>query len=56
MNTYNIEVRGVKVLEKIPQEEIQENLTMIRGLVWTSGGNDQDIKVSINNQTDHCND
>ena len=56
MNTYNIEVRGIKVLDNISQEEVQTNLKLIRGLVWTSGGNDQDITVSINNQIDHCND
>jgi hypothetical protein len=56
MNTYNISVKGVSVIHNVSQEEMQENLKLIRGLVWTSGGNDNDITVSINNRKDHCND
>jgi hypothetical protein len=48
MNTYNISVNGVTILDKISQEEVQENLKLIRGLVWTSGGKDQDITVTLN--------
>jgi hypothetical protein len=52
MNTYNISVNGIKILDKISQEEMQENLKLIRGLVWTNGGNDQDITVSLNKNED----
>jgi len=55
MNTYNISVRGNKILNQIPQNDLQDNLKTIRGLVWTSGGNDEDIKVSINKNENHCN-
>jgi S-DNA-T family DNA segregation ATPase FtsK/SpoIIIE len=40
----------------INKEELEENLKLIRGLVWTSGGNDKCIEVSLNNNEDHCND
>ena len=56
MNTYNISVRGVSVIEKISQEDLQEKLSLVRGLVWTSGGGNEDITVSINKKEDHCND
>lgn len=56
MNTYNIEVKGVKILEEISQEDLQNSLTQVRGLVWTNGGNDQDIKVVLNKDNNHCND
>ncbi len=56
MNTYNISVNGNKILSQVPQSELQENLKLIRGLVWTSGGNDRDIEVSLNKNEDHCND
>jgi hypothetical protein len=48
MNTYNISVKGVKVLGELSPDDIQDNLKLIRGLVWTSGGNDKDIVVSLN--------
>ena len=48
MNTYNISVEGREVLTQISTENIEENLKLIRGLVWTSGGSDKDITVSIN--------
>jgi len=48
MNTYNISVEGRVVLTQIPTENIEENLKIIRGLVWTHGGSDKDIIVSIN--------
>jgi hypothetical protein len=56
MNTYNIKVNGVSVIQKINKEELEENLKLIRGLVWTSGGNDECIEVSINRNENHCND
>ena len=53
MNTYNIEVKGVSILDQIPQNDLQENLKLIRGLVWTSGGNDGDIQVELNKIENH---
>jgi hypothetical protein len=50
MNTYNISVKGNELLSQVPQSDLQEKLKLIRGLVWTSGGNDEDITVTINNQ------
>lgn len=55
MNTYNIQVNGVTIVEKIAQENLQENLNLIRGLVWTSGGNDENISVILNKRENHCN-
>ena len=49
MNTYNISVKGNELLSQVPQNDLQEKLKLIRGLVWTSGGNDEDITVTINN-------
>lgn len=56
MTTYNIEVNGLVVLNKVKIEELEENLKIIRGLVWTSGGNDESIRVFLNKNEDHCND
>jgi hypothetical protein len=55
MNTYNISVNGNEVLSQVSQSDLQENLKTIRGLVWTSGGNDGDIEVELNKDEDHCN-
>ena len=55
MNTYNISVNGNEILSQVPQSNLQENLRTIRGLVWTSGGNDRDIEVELNNDENHCN-
>jgi len=55
MNTYNISVNGNEILSQVPQNDLQENLKLIRGLVWTSGGNDENIIVSLNKNEDHCN-
>lgn len=52
MNTYNIEVNGIKIFEKIPQENLQKSLNQVRGIVWTRGGNDQDILVTLNKKED----
>jgi hypothetical protein len=54
MNTYNISVNGNEILKQVPQSELQENLKMIRGLVWTSGGNDEDIQVVLNKSEPPC--
>ena len=53
MNTYNISVKGTNIISQLPQSDLQENLKLIRGLVWTSGGNDEDIQVSINKNENH---
>ena len=56
MNTYNIEVNGTVIVEKIAQENLQKTLNQVRGLVWTSGGNDKNISVVLNKKEKHCND
>jgi hypothetical protein len=48
MNTYNIEVNGITIVEKINPEDLDKMLSQVRGLVWTSGGNDENIKVILN--------
>ncbi len=55
MNTYNIEVKGIKLFEKISQEDLQRSLDQVRGIVWTRGGNDQDISIILNKDDTHCN-
>ena len=55
MNTYSISVNGNEILIQVPQNNLQDNLKTIRGLVWTSGGNDKDIQVSINKDETICN-
>ena len=55
MNTYNISVEGKVVLTQITTENIEENLKIIRGLVWTNGGSDKDISISININEQHSN-
>ena len=55
MNTYNIDVKGITVSSQIPQNDLQKNLKLIRGLVWTSGGNDKDIEVTLNKTNPPCN-
>jgi hypothetical protein len=55
MNTYNIEVKGINVLSQIPQDDLTKNLNLIRGLVWTSGGNDSDIEIILNKSNPPCN-
>jgi len=47
-NTYDIEVRGIKIFERVSQEELQKSINQVRGFVWTRGGNDQDILVTLN--------
>jgi methionine salvage enolase-phosphatase E1 len=55
MNTYNISVNGNEIMSQVPQSNLQENLKLIRGIVWTSGGNDGDIQVSLNKDETICN-
>lgn len=50
MTTYNIEVNGVTIVEKINPEDLDDLLIQVRGLVWTRGGKDEDIKVILNNK------
>lgn len=56
MNTYNIEVKGITVLERVSPVDLDKSLLEVRGLVWTSGGSDEDIKVVLNSTETHCND
>ena len=53
MNTYNISVEGKHILTQIPTENLEEKLKVIRGLVWTNGGSDKDIIISINTNERH---
>jgi hypothetical protein len=55
MNTYNISVNGNEILSQVPQSNLQDNLKLVRGLVWTSGGNDGDIQVELNKGETICN-
>jgi hypothetical protein len=50
MNTYNVQVNGKNILTKISSEKLEGDLKILRGLVWTSGGSDRDIEVTINNK------
>ena len=52
MTTYNIEVNGITIVEKINPEDLEGTLNQVRGLVWTSGGKDEDIKVVLNKKED----
>lgn len=54
MNTYDIAVRGVSILQKVSHEDLQNSLKEIRGLVWLNGGGNEDITVSLNNDEYHC--
>jgi hypothetical protein len=51
MNTYNVEVNGRVVLTEIPSSKLEEELLVLRGLVWTSGGKEEDIQVILNKAT-----
>lgn len=52
MNTYNINVNGITIVERVNPEDLERMLNQVRGLVWTSGGKDDDIKVVLNNEED----
>ena len=45
MTTYNIDVNGVTIDEKVTPEDLGWTLNQVRGLVWTSGGNNEEIQV-----------
>jgi hypothetical protein len=51
MNTYNVKVNGRVVLTEIPSNKLEEELLVLRGLVWTSGGKEEDIQVILNKAT-----
>jgi hypothetical protein len=52
MTTYNIEVNGITIVERVNPDNLDNMLKQVRGLVWTSGGNDDDIKVILNKNED----
>jgi len=57
LNAYNSDSkRTITIVEKINPEDLEGTLNQVRGLVWTSGGKDEDIKVILNNGEDRCND
>lgn len=49
MNTYNVQVNGTVILEKVTKKELDEKLKIIQGIVWTSGGCSEDIEIILNN-------
>jgi hypothetical protein len=51
MNTYDVKVNGKTVLTEIPSDKLETELLTLRGLVWTSGGKEDDIQVILNNTT-----
>lgn len=48
MNTYDINVKGKKIYQKVKFEDLEGKLKNIRGLVWMSGGKDEDIEIVEN--------
>lgn len=48
MNTYNVQVNGVIILQKVDEKELNEKLKIIQALVCTSGGKLNDIEVVSN--------
>lgn len=52
MNKYNLFVDGKEILKQVPYEELENNLATLRGLVWTSGGSDKNIRITQNNLKD----
>ena len=49
MNTYNVSVNGVEILKNIPETNLENNIKILRPLVWVTGGSDEDIKIEENN-------
>lgn len=52
MTTYDITVNGISVVTKVKPEDLDKMLNQVRGLVWTSGGKNEDIKVVLNKKED----
>lgn len=48
MTTYDIEVNGITIVERVTPEHLEKTLNQVRGLVWTSGGKNEDIKIVLN--------
>jgi hypothetical protein len=51
MDNYDVEVNGKLVLTGVPSDKLEEELLIIRGLVWTSGGKEDDIQITLNKST-----
>jgi len=51
MNTYDVSVKGRKVLTEVASHKLEDELKILRGIVWTTGGSNEDIQVTINNPT-----
>ena len=45
MTTFSISVNGKEVIKKVPTDELEEQLKIVRGIVWTTGGSDSNIEV-----------
>lgn len=45
MTTYDVYVKNKKVLKKISEKDLENNLKIIQGLVWMDGGSNCDIRV-----------
>lgn len=49
MTTFDVFVDGKEIIKAVPSENIEEVLKTLRGLVWTSGGSDDNIEIKPNN-------
>lgn len=45
MNTFSIIVNGKEIVKDLTENNLENSLNLIRGLVWTSGGSESDIKI-----------
>lgn len=48
MNTFNVSVKGKQILTAVPAESLEGELKILKGLVWASGGCNEDIKIVEN--------
>lgn len=47
-NTYNVLVNGKEIIKDVSSDELSNTMKMIRGLVWTQGGSDENITITLN--------
>jgi hypothetical protein len=48
MNTFNVSVKGKPVLTEIPAEKLEGQLKIVKGIVWATGGSNDDIQIVEN--------